>query len=63
MYAPLPTSTQPFIHCSYDSGYEEIYQPTYDVAFIFYDEDELESDDTYNDFIPPLPITSSLTDR
>jgi hypothetical protein len=62
MYAPLPSPLPP-LHCSYDSGYEEIYQPTYDVAFVFYDEDDIESDDTDNDFIPPLPIAGSLTNR
>ena len=40
------SSTIPFTrHCSYDSGYEPIYAPTFTISFIFLDEEEYEEDD------------------
>ncbi len=33
---------QASLHCSYDFMYEPIYTPSYNISFIFYDEDEVE---------------------
>lgn len=41
------------LYCSYDFMYEPIYEPSYTVAFIFYDEDEYEEEFDFeeNDFL------------
>jgi len=60
----IPLSSQeaelPTAYCSYDSGYEANYQPSYDVQFVFYDEDDYEDEEEWNDFYVPLPISGSL---
>ncbi|GEM_PF-5476490 len=44
---------QPSLHCSYDFMYEPIYTPSYNISFIFYDEDEIEEYEE-EDFCPPI---------
>ena len=49
------TSKPATLHCSYDATYYSMYQPAYNMLFVFYDEEEYESSD-WNDYsIPPLP--------
>lgn len=47
---------QPSLHCSYDFMYEPIYTPSYNISFIFYDEDEVDEDhENYEEeFCPPI---------
>jgi len=45
-------------HCSYDFVYEPIYDTSYNMAFVFYDEDELGEDDDFatgaTNYYPPI---------
>ena len=46
----LPPS---MLYCSYSPAYEEVYEPSYDIVFVFVDEDE-DNDDL--DHFYDLPI-------
>lgn len=35
----------PLLHCDYDHAYESIYDSAYGTGFVFYDEEELITDD------------------
>lgn len=39
---------QPALRCDYDRAYESIYDSSYGAGFVFYDEEELTTDDGYN---------------
>lgn len=44
----------------YDAAYYDIYAPSYGIAFVFYDEDELDYESVdWNDFIVPMPSGQS----
>ncbi len=52
------------LHCSYSSEYQDIYEPGYDMGFVFIDEDEFEDEDEFAkdswiDF-PPMPDSSGI---
>lgn len=49
------TGKKPSLYCSYDFMYEPIYTPSYNISFIFYDEEvEDESDNYEEEFSPPI---------
>ena len=45
--------------CAYNTSYQSIYQPSYDMLIVFYDEDEGDNDD-WTDCVPPLPTSSGF---
>lgn len=47
------TAQKTSIQCSYDTTYYSMYQPSYDMIFIFYDEEECEDSDWGDFVIPP----------
>ena len=48
--------------CTYQSEYSGIYEPAYQINFVFYDEDEVDNnDDSFDSFTPLLP--GGLADR
>ncbi len=40
----------------YDSAYQSNYQTSYDIQFVFYDEEDEESINEYDDFIQPSSL-------
>lgn len=52
------------LNCSYSSEYQDIYEPGYDMGFVFIDEDEFEDEDEYADDcwvdLPPMPDSSGI---
>ncbi len=52
------------LNCSYSSEYQDIYEPGYDMGFVFIDEDEFGDEDEFAedgwvDF-PPMPDSSGI---
>lgn len=49
------------LSCTYSSEYQAIYEPSYNIAFVFVDEDEYESfsDEDWDD-VCPLPNPSGI---
>lgn len=52
------TPSTTFLHCSYEEAYESIYDSSYGACFVFYDEEELETDDGCS-LIPSSDISPS----
>ena len=44
-------------YLSYHTEYQDIYEPSYDISFVFIDEEDDDSDDdfSFDDFNLPLP--------
>lgn len=56
------TTHQPYTyHLSYDTVYEDVYEPSYGVGFIFYDEEELSSDENEGAYFAPSFTFNSFT--
>jgi hypothetical protein len=45
------------IYCQYGPSYEPIYDNSYGIAFVFVDEEELDSDSTFYPALPPALVS------
>lgn len=51
---------QPILRCDYDQAYQSMYDSSYGTGFVFYDDEELETDDGYDTtHLPVMDISPS----